>query len=100
MRYILVLIALFVVVPAYAVQTIEVNGTQINICSDEHGMRYCTKMDEMKSIMFLLNYKPAPVQNKCKVQKFRDGVYNGTNAVTAVGDSLRSIGGFFGRASF
>ena len=100
MKQFLVLAMLLIAIPSYAAQTIEVNGVQINICTEGNKLKYCTPADEAKSIMVLLNYKPAPSQNKCKVQKFRDGVYTGTNAATAVGDSLRSIGGFFGKGSF
>lgn len=100
MKQFLVLAMLLIAIPSYATQTIEVNGTQINLCPSSNGLTYCTKADETNSIMVLLNHKQSIDYKETKLQKFNNGVTSGVNTVNTIGDGVRVIGGYFGHASF
>lgn len=100
MKRFLVLAMLLIAIPANAAQIIEVNGIQINLCPGSNGLTYCTKADEVNSIMALLNYKQSIDSKETKLQKFNNGVVSGVNTVNTVGDGARVIGSYFGHASF
>lgn len=102
MRYLWLLMAFIILLPlsTEAAQTINVNEVQINVCSTDTGLEYCTKADESNSIMALLNYRQQPDKQDTKLQKFNNGVSQGTNTIVNVADSIRSIGGFFGGINF
>jgi len=100
MKRFLVLAILLIAIPSYATQTIEVNGTQINLCPSNNGLTYCTKADEANSIMVLLNYKQSAEYKETKLQKFNSNVSKGANTINTVGDGVRVIGSYFGHASF